>query len=280
MLWAAVGLILGACGGIRSESVSNTVATPPVEHPLSGAPTSAVTTGSTLVEEPAAPLEGWTVVVDPGHNGANGRHTAEINRTVEAGGLTKACNTTGTAGDDGWPEAAFNWEMALDLRVELENVGATVVFTRDDNEGWVPCIDERGRTAGEAGADVLISIHADGGPASGRGFHIIHPGSLAGLTELTTESSARLAAMVRARLIEAGLTPATYIGRDGLDQRDDLGTLNLSSAPSVMLELGNMRNPDDLAALRDPAWRAEVASALTGALVDHRHFAPQDGEER
>ena len=53
-----------------------------------------------------------------------------------------------------------------------------------------------------------------------------------------------LARSVRAGLVRAGVPVANYIaGGDGLDVRSDLGTLNLSDIPTVMVELGNMRNP-------------------------------------
>jgi N-acetylmuramoyl-L-alanine amidase len=105
------------------------------------------------------------VVLDPGHNGQNHAHPDKINRLVDIGNGTKACNTTGTATVDGYPEARFNWEVARLARTVLEQLGATVVMTRQDNDGWGPCIDERARTGNEAGAaEAVISIHADGGP--------------------------------------------------------------------------------------------------------------------
>src|SRR5207253_8694044 len=41
----------------------------------------------------ASGLAGRTVVIDPGHNGQNWAHTAEINRLVDIGNGTKACDT-------------------------------------------------------------------------------------------------------------------------------------------------------------------------------------------
>src|SRR5258707_12283091 len=59
------------------------------------------------------PLAGKTVAIDPGHNAANYLHTAEINRLVNAGTLYKACDTTGTATDDGSTQPAYNLDVAL-----------------------------------------------------------------------------------------------------------------------------------------------------------------------
>ena len=240
---------------------------------LGTAPTTAAKPGTTGAKPPSPghgpALAGWVVVVDPGHNGENALHTTEINRPVDAGGVKKACNTTGTEGDDGWPEADFTWAMAGELRSKLEAAGATVVLTRNDNNGWGPCVDQRGLTAGRVHARVLISLHADGASASAHGFHVIHPGPVAGYTDGTWGDSARLATLVRDDLVASGRTPATYVGTRGLNQRNDLATLNRSAVPSVMLELGNMRNAGDLADLHDPVWRAVTADAITKAVADY-----------
>ncbi|WP_141015564.1 N-acetylmuramoyl-L-alanine amidase family protein [Nocardioides sambongensis] len=103
--------------------------------------------------EPARPLAGKVVVLDPGHQLGNARFPTETNAPVDAGGFSKACNSTGTATDDGYPEATLVWEVAARVRARLEERGATVVLTRARNsaEEWGPCIDVRGR-AGNPGS--------------------------------------------------------------------------------------------------------------------------------
>jgi N-acetylmuramoyl-L-alanine amidase len=119
-------------------------------------------------------LAGETVVIDPGHNGANGAHPAEINRQVAiGGGETKACDTTGTATAGGYSESSYNLAVARSVARILRAEGATVILTRRNNRGVGPCIDERARIGNRAGADAAVSIHADGGPPGGRGFHVI-----------------------------------------------------------------------------------------------------------
>jgi len=206
------------------------------------------------------------VVVDPGHNGANAAHPEEIARPVDAGGFTKACNTTGTATDDGVTESSINWAVAQLLRDRLRAAGAEVILTRQDDEGVGPCVDQRGRTAADAGADVLVSVHADGAPADAAGFHVIHPGLRPGYTDGTVEPSAALAAAVRDALVTGGFRPSTYVGEDGLDQRDDLGTLNLARVPAVMVEAGNLRNRGDAAVLASPEGQARLADALAAGV--------------
>jgi N-acetylmuramoyl-L-alanine amidase len=45
-------------------------------------------------------------------------------------------------------------------------------LTRDSDNGVGPCVDQRAALANAAKPDAIISIHADGGPASGHGFHV------------------------------------------------------------------------------------------------------------
>ena len=102
------------------------------------------------------PLQGRTVVIDPGHNGANWSHPAEINRLVDAGGFRKACDTTGTSTADGYTEAAYNLDVAQRLARILRRDGANVVLTRTSNDGVGPCIDERAAIGNRAHADAAI----------------------------------------------------------------------------------------------------------------------------
>lgn len=222
----------------------------------------------------APPLAGVVIALDPGHQLGNGRFPAEISRSVAAGGFSKACNTTGTATDAGYPEATLVWSIAGMVRSRLERLGARVVLSRSSNSAsqWGPCVDERGRLGnpGEAGptADLKLSIHADGSYAAGaRGFHVIAPDSRAGWTDDIARPSLRLAREVRAALLAAGVETSTYRGSDGIDVRGDLGTLNLSDVPTVMVELGNMRDAGDAALMTSRSGRRGYAEALVAAVL-------------
>lgn len=209
-------------------------------------------------------------MVDPGHNGGNASHLEEIGRLVTAGanGTTKPCNTTGTETDDGeLTEAEFNFEVAQVLRRSLESLGAKVVMTRTNNEGVGPCVNERAEIGNEASADVAISIHADGNLAPGaHGFDVIYPSTKEMVKPTIAGSDRDLAIQVRDALVSAGIPPANYVGKDGLDERDDLAGLNLSTQPIVLVELGNMRSTGEAAKLESPAYRALLAQALVSGL--------------
>ena len=210
------------------------------------------------------------VVLNPGHNGGNASHTAEINRLVPAGyGRTKACDTTGTETNAGYPEHAFTWDVALRVRRILEAHHVTVVMTRPDDTGVGPCVDERAAIGNRPGVAAVVSIHADGAPSSGHGFHVNQDsrrpdGATAAVARLSRElGRAEHAALVRS----SGLVPSTYIGQDGYYYRDDLAGLNLATQPATFLELGNMRNADDAALLSSPAGRARIAGAVADGIL-------------
>lgn len=215
------------------------------------------------------PLAGFRIAIDPGHNGGNFDVPQVINELVDAGGFTKPCNTTGAVAADGYRESTFNIELALILRARLLQLGAEVEMTRVDDLGVGPCIDVRGRFGGEVDADLLLSLHADGAPASASGFHVIRPASARAVEPAIVEPSRELAEAVRDAMIEFDFTPADYVGDEGLVVRDDLGTLNLSTVPAVLLEAGNLGNPDEAAELRDPMVQRVMAEALATAVARH-----------
>jgi N-acetylmuramoyl-L-alanine amidase len=212
-------------------------------------------------------LRGYTIVVDPGHNGGNALHTVEINRLVDAGTLRKPCDTVGTSTDAGYSEASYNLDVALRLARLLGRAGARVVLTRATNTGWGPCITKRAAIGNQTAADAAISIHADGGPSDGRGFHVIYPPSVPGLTDDIAAASRRLALSIRNAFRTGTRMPyATYVGENGLDVRDDLGGLNLSDVPKVFIETGNMRSAVDASLLMSPNFRQREALALKHGL--------------
>lgn len=248
-----------------------------------GGPTAALPAGTTAVSggartaaarvgsaRPRGVLAGKVVVIDPGHQLGNSRHPRQVRRLVDAGGFRKACNTTGTQTNSGYPEATFTFSTARHLKARLEARGARVYLTRTRNsvKAWGPCIDVRGRFAASVHADALVSVHADGTASDRRGFFVIRPADRKGWTRDIYRESRVLSLDVRAGLRGAGLDYADYVGGDGLDTRGDLGTLNWSDVPAVMVELGNMRNRRDAARMRDARWRSGVyAEGLADGLT-------------
>jgi N-acetylmuramoyl-L-alanine amidase len=211
----------------------------------------------------AGELDGLVVVIDPGHGGGDG---GALSRQVPNGrGGTKDCGTTGTSTDAGYPEHVFAWEVANLVRTQLDRLGATTVMTRSDDSGSAPCVDARAAMANAAHPAAIISIHADGAPASGHGFHVNY--SAPPRNEVQAGPSVQLATAMRDALAASGLTPSTYLGVDGLYGRADLAGLNLAEHPATLVELGNMRNADDAARMTSDQGRADYAAAVVRGTV-------------
>ncbi len=208
-------------------------------------------------------------MLDPGHNGANAANPDAINRLVPAGrGRTKACNTTGTATNAGYPEHAFTWDVAVRVRDLLAARGVEVVMTRPDDSGIGPCVDQRAAIGNTAGVLAVVSIHADGSTNAGaHGFHIAY--SSPPLNDAQGAPAMRLATTMRAALTAAGFATSTYIGSAGLSPRDDLGGLNLSENPAVLVECGNMRNATEAAAFASATGRQSYAAAVTAGILTY-----------
>ncbi len=214
--------------------------------------------------DPTAPaIAGKTVFLDPGHSGAN---DASIGRQVPNGrGGTKPCQTSGTASDDGYPEHALTWDVTNRVRAALDQLGVHTELSRGDDTSVGPCIDARAAAANAAHPDAIVSIHADGAPASGRGFHVNY--SSPALNDAQSGPALALAADIRDSLTAAGIPPSSYLGAEGLYGRADLAGLNLAEYPAVLVELGNMRNPQDAALLESADGRAQYATAVTNGIV-------------
>jgi N-acetylmuramoyl-L-alanine amidase len=211
----------------------------------------------------AAGIAGTAVFLDPGHNAVN---DASINEQVPNGrGGTKACNTSGTATEDGYPEHAFNWAVVGLISGSLDQMGVRTQLSRGDDNSVGPCVDQRAAMANAMRPDAIVSIHADGGPASGSGFHVNY--SSPPLNDVQAGPAVQLAHTMRDALVQAGFQPSNYIGSDGLYGRDDLAGMNLAQYPAVLVELGNMKNPDEAARMESPEGRARYAAAVTQGIV-------------
>ncbi|MEV5975967.1 N-acetylmuramoyl-L-alanine amidase [Streptomyces sp. NPDC052114] len=221
---------------------------------------------------PNGPLKGKVVVIDPGHNAGNFRHTAEINRLVNIGTNRKECDTTGTSTNNGYTEATFTLDVAHRLRTLLQKQGATVKLTQDGDRPWGPCVDERAAIGNKAHADAVVSVHADGSGAGNRGFHVIMPAKVtsgAADTSAIVAPSKELGERIAGEFVRAtGSAPSNYIGGGtGLDTRKDLGGLNLSTVPKVFIECGNMRDAKDEALLTSGAWRQKAAQGISSGII-------------
>jgi|SRR5579859_39378 len=240
---------------------------PAPSRPAPRAPLSPQPTAPMADVRAERPLSGKVIGIDPGHNGGNAANPGIINALIWNGRAQETCDTTGTSTDGGYTEAQFNFSVAQYLRADLIRDGARVVLTRTSNTGVGPCVDRRAEIIDKAHADVAVDIHADGGPANGRGFTVIEP-LPAGRNDAVIGASDRFGSLLRAAMLSGTPMPeSNYYGADGTIARDDLAGLNLTTVPKVLIECGNMRNWTDASLLTSARFQQAVARAMEQAIL-------------
>ncbi len=267
---AAVALAASACGGHGpAQPASHPTASSPSAGPsvVAGQDGHGAAAGGPAAGTAALPLAGKIIGIDPGHNGGNFTDPGAIGHLVWNGTGWEACDTTGTTTDGGYTEAQFNFNVASYLRADLRRDGAQVVMTRTSDDGVGPCVDHRAEIINVARADVAVDIHADGGPASGRGFTILEPVADGPNDKVITASEQFGADVRQAMLAGTPMPESDYDGVNGIMPRDDLAGLNLTTVPKVLIECGNMRNAADAGLLVTARFQQQVAGALTAAIV-------------
>ena len=229
---------------------------------------------------PALPLSRRTsgpmvVVLDPGHGG--------IDPGAEA---------------DGQIEASLMLGFARQLKELLLREGLFKVVMTRDADVFVP-LETRISIARAEGADVLISLHADAleeGQAIGAAIYTLSGDAseaaasalaerhdrndllagvnLAGQDDLVatilmdmarTETAPRTARLATA-LEEAMVSADLKMHRVPL-QSAGFSVLKSPDIPSVLLELGFLSSPRDLARLTDDKWRGRMAEAIRDGVM-------------
>jgi N-acetylmuramoyl-L-alanine amidase len=264
-----------ACGSTASSSGRAGVAGDALASPAAARPATdpGIASPKPSQQPPVAarPLAGITVGIDPGHNGLNGTDPSFINHLIWNGRQSETCDTTGTQTAGGYTEARFTFNVARYLRAALAAEGARVVMTRAGNHGVGPCVDRRAQILNNSGARVAIDIHADGGPTWGRGFTVLEPVA-DGPNDHVIGSSERFGRDVRAAMLaRTGMPVSDYYGSNGIEFRNDLAGLNLTTVPKVLIETGNMTNATDAALLASPRFQRRLARAFLAAILAFLH---------
>ena len=230
------------------------------------APPAAATTRPIDERPSPTPLLGTVIALDPGHNGGNASHPELISHMVWVGNMWNHCNRTGTATRSGYPEHRFDWLVTNLVKQRLEALGATVYLTRTTDDGVGPCVDVRSRLGGNVSASLEVSIHADGADADFFGFSIMKPTRAAAFSTAVADRSTILARAMRDGMASVGLPIANYYATNGIKSRTNLGTMNLSEVPIVLVECGNMKNAKDAARMTTSTGRARYADGIVAGI--------------
>ncbi len=199
---------------------------------------------------PGGPNRLATIVIDPGHGGADAG--------VRAGGLA---------------EKDVVLALARVLQSELERrTGARVMLTRSADEPTAQ--ERRAQMANVANADLVLSLHVDGFPVPGaRGATVWCPPAASGGGD-GSESGLRRWRDVARRHGDESRALATSIAR-AFDARG-LGSVRVRerltvpmlgvNAPVVMIEVATLTSPEDRVRIEGadgpPAWSAAITDAV------------------
>lgn len=180
-------------------------------------------------------LIGKTVVVDPGHGGAD--------RGAVAGGLQ---------------ESAVVADLAARVEGRLVAVGVTAYLTRGLTTAMTDA--QRADFANNADADLVLSLHCDASPSPRcHGVATYYYGTYrpGGATSTVGE---RLAGLVQREVVAR--TDLLDCGTHGTSWE----LLRRTRMPTVRLELGYLTNPGDAARLAAAEFRDTVAEAVLAAV--------------
>ncbi|TFL17833.1 N-acetylmuramoyl-L-alanine amidase family protein [Jannaschia formosa] len=197
---------------------------------------------------------------------------------------------------DGLVEADLVLAFAKDLAETLKRAGHVPVLTRE-TDSFV-ALRARASVARAAGADLMISIHADaveGGGASGATVYTLSDEASDGISSelaarhgrddlllgLELEDSGDEVARVLMDLARAETAPrADHLANELVRSIDAAGirlhkrprleaaftVLKAPDIPSVLLELGFLSSQADRRNLRDPGWQRRMGQAIADAV--------------
>ena len=177
------------------------------------------------------PLNGKTIVLDPGHGG----------------------NDDGTTSIVGTPERTLTLETAKVVREKLENAGATVIMTRSDDSFLA--LEQRSQISNQNQADAFISFH----------YNWLDDRTVKGLTDFYYQESRdnTLASDILNEVVKT-----TGLENKGTSF-NNLNVLRNNSQPSTLIELGFVSNKQEDSVVESAAYRDQVAQGIYQGLIDY-----------
>lgn len=193
------------------------------------------------------PLVGKTIVIDPGHGGKDG----------------------GAVSKEGVVEKDITLPISLFLKDQLEQAGAYVVLTRDEDEELsdpeahklgkrkAQDLSRRVKLIEEVKADMVISIHLNAIPSSKyRGAQTFY--------NPLKEENKRLAEAIQKELIDN-----IEHSRKETKAKNDVYLLKNSPAPTALVEAGFLSNPEESALLAQESYQKKVSSAIYFGILSY-----------
>lgn len=212
------------------------------------------------------------VLIDAGH-----QKEPDYSREKAGPGLNSTLYkvSTGAQGvsTEVW-EYELNLAVALQLKTALRDLGYRVVLTRNSHNVHITN-KERAEMAKEVGADILVSLHADGSSvSSAQGVSVLSP---APNVSFIDAERAAISETLSTFIVDE-LSKATGSRNRGVHFRNNLGILNWSEVPSALVEMGFMSNPEEDEKLQEKTYQEKIARGIAKGI--HKYFnSMTDSEE-
>lgn len=207
------------------------------------------------VIEPDAPqLAGLIIGINPGHQITTIKASLPL-----APGSTRTAKSVKT-GASGHSTGQHEYEVVLQIGLKLKRIleehGATVVITRTTNDVMLTNID-RAQMLNAAGCDVALQLHNNSCSSSSRT-------GVSGYIRTTgdwVEESRTLSACIC-----EGMSACTGFKNLGVKIYNDYMSLNWTTTPSVLLEMGYLSNSSDDKKLALDETREQLAQGIYQGL--------------
>ena len=176
-------------------------------------------------------IEHAKIVIDPGHGGDDPGAVVTFSEKHEAD---------------------HTLTTALLLKKELENLGATVILTRESDKSV--SLENRAQLSNREKVNAFISLHFDSGPNS----------NASGTTGYYFTSTSENLAQTVNKYIARNLT----LKSQGTKFQNFL-VLRENKQPSILLELGYLNNPDDNKLIESTEYQENIAKSIASALKEY-----------
>ncbi len=162
---------------------------------------------------------------------------------------------TGVVGATGIAEKDLCLTIANSLsRILSEKYGLATVLTREGDE--VRSTQSRADTLSSRRAGLVVSIHVGASYATGAAGPALFAHSAAGASRASLSVARSLSDSVAG--ISAPSIPVVHEAA--------LGLLRGSTIPGVLVEVGNLANPNEEARLADPQYQEQLAAAIAAGV--------------
>ncbi len=204
------------------------------------------------------------IVINPGHQAVQDKEKEPLGPDSDQMKNRVSSGTRGVA--SGIYEYVFNLDVSLKLKDELEKAGYEVIMTRTAHEVSISN-RERAELANEAGADLFVSIHANGSENRNRkGIMAIYPSKENPYVGHLSDEFMKLSAILHDEMIKA-----TGAESAGVQAMDNMVTLNWSKVPATILELGYMYNEEEDLLLNTEGYQDKLVQGMVNGI--NRYFS-------